>query len=427
MPSGARSRPTTTCRGARRGCASTRTNWCARQPVARRRPSAQAGRRRSHARRRQLVVATTPCIPPFPSSADHADRCWAGLVLALFTVQSHALVGLLPPSKDAPCMRRAVRSRCCCWRRAAGIVLPPRPTGAGLAIRCAVAHLLVVARGHRAAGVHGGCRAVCLGPCAGLDAGARHPVAGPAIDLGIVIGVAGTLLAFALFVCTGMVYACVRFLAEWHTPLTLLNYTLLGGASGFMLAAGLATLAAPSLVGFLSGWAIVLTLLAAIGRLASLWRNARLRPRSTIQSAIGIKHPVVVQRSKGFMGGSFNTREFFHGVAAPRLRLVKHVFLMLAFVVPWCWPQQTCRGLRVATAGRVRGAVRRPAGGALVLLRAGQSPAEPVLPGGVVMRARAAGWACCCCCWRSRRRLPAVQWPRRRGGCGPRRCSPPVS
>ena len=55
----------------------------------------------------------------------------------------------------------------------------------------------------------------------------------------------GTVLAFALFVCTGMVYACLRFLAEWHTPLTLVNYTLLGGASGFMLAAAWASLAAP--------------------------------------------------------------------------------------------------------------------------------------------------------------------------------------
>jgi hypothetical protein len=26
------------------------------------------------------------------------------------------------------------------------------------------------------------------------------------------LGVAGTVLAFALFVCTGMIYACLRFL-----------------------------------------------------------------------------------------------------------------------------------------------------------------------------------------------------------------------
>lgn len=57
-------------------------------------------------------------------------------------------------------------------------------------------------------------------------------------------------------------------------------------------------------------------------------------PRSTTQSAIGIKHPVVVQRSMGFMGGSFNTREFFHGARPGQLRAVRQVFIVLAFVVP---------------------------------------------------------------------------------------------
>ena len=47
----------------------------------------------------------------------------------------------------------------------------------------------------------------------------------------------GTVLAFALFLCTAMIYACLRFLREWHSPLTVINYTLLGGASGFTLAA----------------------------------------------------------------------------------------------------------------------------------------------------------------------------------------------
>jgi len=74
--------------------------------------------------------------------------------------------------------------------------------------------------------------------------------------------------------------------------------------------------------------------LGAIGRVASLVRNARLRPKSTIQSAIGVKHPVIVQRAMGFMGGSFNTREFFHGASPGRLRAVKQIFIVLAFVVP---------------------------------------------------------------------------------------------
>jgi DMSO reductase anchor subunit len=157
---------------------------------------------------------------------------------------------------------------------------------------------------------------------------------GVAIDLALVVAIVGTLLAFALFVCTGMVYAAIRFLAEWHTALTPLNYTLMGGASGFTLAAGLAALIEPQRVTFLAGWAIVLTALAALGRAASLLRNARLKPRSTIQSAIGVKHPVVTQRSMGFMGGSFNTREFFHGASKGWLRTVKPTFLLLAFAVP---------------------------------------------------------------------------------------------
>ncbi|HRD84225.1 MAG TPA: dimethyl sulfoxide reductase anchor subunit [Rubrivivax sp.] len=159
-------------------------------------------------------------------------------------------------------------------------------------------------------------------------------VTGIAVLVAVFIGALGTLLAFALFVCTGMIYACLRFLAEWSTPLTPLNFTLMGGASGFTVAAALAAALEPALVPFLAGWALVLTLLAGIGRLASLVRNARLRPRSTLQTAIGVKHPQVVQRSMGFMGGSFNTREFFHHARPATLRAVKPVFLLLAFVLP---------------------------------------------------------------------------------------------
>jgi DMSO reductase anchor subunit len=116
--------------------------------------------------------------------------------------------------------------------------------------------------------------------------------------------------------------------------LTPVNYILLGGASGFTLAAGLAALSVPKLAGFLSGWAIVITLSGAIGRVAALWRNARLKPRSTVQSAIGVKHPAVVQKSQGFMGRSFNTREFLHGSTPQWLRAVKPAFIALAFVLP---------------------------------------------------------------------------------------------
>jgi len=166
-----------------------------------------------------------------------------------------------------------------------------------------------------------------------------HPVlttlpGGLKIDLTIVLGGIDTLLAFTLFVCTGMIYACLRFLREWHSPLTIINYILLGGASGFTLAAFYAAVAAPDQASFFAGWAVIITLLGLAGRIASLWRNARLRPKSSLQTAIGVKHPRIVQKTQGAMGGSFNTREFFHGKSAAFMRALKPTFLVLVFALP---------------------------------------------------------------------------------------------
>jgi sulfite dehydrogenase (quinone) subunit SoeC len=157
---------------------------------------------------------------------------------------------------------------------------------------------------------------------------------GLSINATIVLGVAGTILAFGLFVSTGMIYACLRFLQEWHSPLTVINFILLGGASGFTLATLYAAVFAPAQTGFFGSWAIIITLFGLLGRGSSLWRNARLRPKSTPQTAIGIKHPRIVQKSQGAMGGSFNTREFFHGKSAAFLVTMKTAFLLLTFGVP---------------------------------------------------------------------------------------------
>ncbi len=148
------------------------------------------------------------------------------------------------------------------------------------------------------------------------------------------IGLLGAVLCLALFYITAMNYVCIKFLQEWATPLTLVNYTLLGCASGFTLATLLATATLPSLAPALARWALVLTVIAAVARIASLVRNAKLRPKSTLQSAIGIRHPRIVQKAQGFMGSSFNTREFFHGQSRGRVQSIKWAFLLLAFVMP---------------------------------------------------------------------------------------------
>lgn len=154
------------------------------------------------------------------------------------------------------------------------------------------------------------------------------------VDPTLSIGLLGTLATFALFVCTAMIYASVKFLEEWHSPLTVANFTLFGIASGFMLAAAYSAWLGNQLVTFYGTWAVVATLLALITRGAALARNARLKHKSTVQTAIGVRHNAVVQKAQGATGGSFNTREFSHGRSPATLWQVRWLFLILVFPLP---------------------------------------------------------------------------------------------
>jgi len=153
-------------------------------------------------------------------------------------------------------------------------------------------------------------------------------------QVALTVGSLGVAATLALFLCTGMIYAAIRFLQEWATPLTVVNYFLLGSASGFAFAAAYAAARAPEMVEFYAGWAITLTVVAFVTRATSLMRNARIKRVSNLQTAIGVRHPQVQQRSMGFMGGSYNTREYFHGRTLAFMKSVKWIFLVLVFPVP---------------------------------------------------------------------------------------------
>jgi DMSO reductase anchor subunit len=148
------------------------------------------------------------------------------------------------------------------------------------------------------------------------------------------IGLLGTLAVFALFLCTAMIYAGVPFLQEWHSPLTVVNFTLLGIASGFLLAAAWSAWLGNELVAFYGTSGVIATLAALVTRLMAMARNRGLKHKSTLLSAIGVRHSTVVQIAQGAMGGSFNTREFFHGRSATTLAVVRNLFLLLTFPVP---------------------------------------------------------------------------------------------
>jgi len=230
------------------------------------------------------------------------------------------------------------------------LALGPRPEAAFLATGSAVAIALLVA-GVIASVFHLGrpergwrafsrwrtswlSRELIVLPAFGATAfawGAAHVLR---IEPPLALGIAASLLALALYLCTGMIYACLPFLREWNSPLTVLNYLVLGIASGTTLAAALAAAFAPAFAPGFAGWAIAFTAAGLASRGASLLRNAGLAPRSTPASAIGVDHPRVTQVTRGFTARAFNTHEFFHGRPASVVGTVKWAFLALAFVAP---------------------------------------------------------------------------------------------
>ncbi len=154
------------------------------------------------------------------------------------------------------------------------------------------------------------------------------------VDLSLIIGTLGVLMAVILFISTAMIYASLRFLQEWHTPLTVVNFILFGLASGFTLTAAFSAWTGVDLVGFYGTWAVVFTIMAFATRFWSMLRNQRIKHKSDMRSALGIRHTKITQRSMGFMGGSFNTKEYFHGKSGAFVEAVRLFFLVMVFAVP---------------------------------------------------------------------------------------------
>lgn len=153
------------------------------------------------------------------------------------------------------------------------------------------------------------------------------------LDLTMATGFLAGTAAGLLFICTGMIYACVRFIREWASWWTVINFTLMGLASGFTLAAAYSGLAGGRLTGFFAGLALLLTVLSLLGKGIAVWRNSTL-PRFRLKSAIGVHHDQIRQITQGFLGGSFNTTEFVAPGGKPLAATLTWAYLATGFALP---------------------------------------------------------------------------------------------
>ena len=142
----------------------------------------------------------------------------------------------------------------------------------------------------------------------------------------------------ALWVCTAKIYQCIRFIQEWSHPSTLTNFILLGMTSGWILLELLIAVWGDASVQMIDApLSVIAFLLLFLSFNLKLWiwtRNRKLKPKSNLASATGIKGSNIRQTSMGLMGGSFNTREFFHHQTDKVIANLRKIILLCAYVIP---------------------------------------------------------------------------------------------
>ncbi len=150
------------------------------------------------------------------------------------------------------------------------------------------------------------------------------------------IGLSGTVLSLITVYCTSMIYASLKSIYAWHTPVTSLAYLLFAAAGGLSLACVFAVFS-----GDLSALLIVpsMAALAFAWVIKSIWRNRLKQDRSpsTPETATGLGGIGKVRLlERPHINENYLTREMGYRVArkhADKLSLLSLIFGCLIPVV----------------------------------------------------------------------------------------------
>ena len=151
--------------------------------------------------------------------------------------------------------------------------------------------------------------------------------------LAISAGLVSALIAVIILFCTGMIYASLKTIRQWHTRLTPVNYIILGLMSGSLCLLAIQSALSNHLSTLMPTIAYALLGLGAFTKLGYfLWIG---KPAgATINSATGFTQARVRLLETGHTGDSFLTNEFGYEIAANKLLQLRMLMLVLAFITP---------------------------------------------------------------------------------------------
>ena len=178
-------------------------------------------------------------------------------------------------------------------------------------------------------------------------------------------GFLAAVLAWITVFSTGMIYACLKTIRQWNTPLVPANYLALGYASGSLLLLLGAVVAGLDTMPYIAMSALIVSIAAVLKAIYYFWiRSPGLSP--TINTATGLSRARVKLLDTGHTHGTFLTQEFGFQIARQKASLLKVVVFVLGFALPglmlvWVFNQQggEMAAIVAALAGIAGAAVER--------------------------------------------------------------------
>jgi DMSO reductase anchor subunit len=147
------------------------------------------------------------------------------------------------------------------------------------------------------------------------------------------IAIGSLFVALATVICTGMIYASLKPIRQWHNPLVTPLYCLFSFTSGALAYSMLMLVIEGSLPPFVSSAFMILLAITLL--LKILYFNSIGKPEgSTIASATGFSQAQVRLLDAGHNADTFLTKEFVFDVRAMKLLRLRWLMIILTFLVP---------------------------------------------------------------------------------------------
>lgn len=146
-------------------------------------------------------------------------------------------------------------------------------------------------------------------------------------------GLVAAVLAWITVFSTGMIYACLKTIRQWNSPLVPAIYLALGYATGSLLLLAAAAHEGLDLKPYIALAALIVSIAAVLKAIYYFWiRDPGLSP--SINTATGLTRAKVKLLDAGHTHGTFLTQEFGFQIARSKAVLIKFMVFLLGFGFP---------------------------------------------------------------------------------------------